>query len=232
MLKYISQSAISGYNLIQRINYMKLTKFKHACICLEKDGQAILIDPGAWTDDLVVPDNLIALIITHEHPDHYDPNKIHEILNKFPNLPIFAPQSVTEKSDLPNFQPTEVGKRMTIGAFEVNFVGGKHQTILEGYHPVFENIGVVIDGDFYHPGDSFYVPDCQIKTLSLPISAPWAKLSESADFLINIHPKLCIPIHDAVLSPNAIEVYDRWLKMVSAKNNIEYIRPSKPIEIS
>ena len=49
---------------------MRITKFGHACVRLETDGHVIVLDPGAFTEPEAV-DGATAVLITHEHADHY-----------------------------------------------------------------------------------------------------------------------------------------------------------------
>ncbi len=52
---------------------MRITKFGHACVRLEHDGRSIVLDPGMFTEPEAV-DGAGAVLITHEHPDHYQPD--------------------------------------------------------------------------------------------------------------------------------------------------------------
>ena len=48
---------------------MRLTKYTHACVRLERDGSVLVIDPGIWSE----PHALLgthAVLVTHEHCDH------------------------------------------------------------------------------------------------------------------------------------------------------------------
>jgi L-ascorbate metabolism protein UlaG (beta-lactamase superfamily) len=45
---------------------MQIKKFRHSCLELTIDNQAIVIDPGGWSTDFVAHPNIIAVIITHE----------------------------------------------------------------------------------------------------------------------------------------------------------------------
>ncbi len=54
---------------------MRITKFGHACVRIEHDGRSLAIDPGWFTDPEAV-DGVGAVLITHEHPDHYDPTRL------------------------------------------------------------------------------------------------------------------------------------------------------------
>ena len=40
---------------------MKLTKYEHACLTVEKDGKLLVVDPGAYTTDLPALESVIAI---------------------------------------------------------------------------------------------------------------------------------------------------------------------------
>ncbi len=52
---------------------MRITKFGHACVRVEHDGHTLVIDPGGFTEPEAV-DGADAVLVTHEHPDHYEPD--------------------------------------------------------------------------------------------------------------------------------------------------------------
>src|SRR4051812_50066303 len=54
---------------------MRITKFGHACVRIEHDGRTVVLDPGMFTDPGAV-DGADAVLITHEHPDHYLPDHL------------------------------------------------------------------------------------------------------------------------------------------------------------
>ena len=129
---------------------------------------------------------LLPVVITHEHPDHFDVSNLQTIVNTNPTVIIYAPRAVTVS--IPNL-PTRTVKaddEIMAQGFSLLFTGGTHATIHEDFHPQFENIGVVIDDIVYHPGDSFSLPGRAVKVLSVPIIAPWAKVSESMDFMVKV----------------------------------------------
>ncbi|MEX1059236.1 MAG: MBL fold metallo-hydrolase, partial [Candidatus Saccharimonadales bacterium] len=69
---------------------MKITKFVHSCLLVESPQINVLIDPGnfTWASHLLQVDKLPALdfiIITHEHPDHYDQQGLIKLSNRFPH---------------------------------------------------------------------------------------------------------------------------------------------------
>ncbi len=210
---------------------MKLTKYKHSCFTLEKDGKVLVIDPGAWATDFVAPENVTVVVVSHEHFDHFDPEKLQEIIAKNPEVVIYAPQAVVDQAgDLP-IQTAKPGEQVNVSTFSLEFVGGKHATIHAELHQPFENVGVIVNDTLYHPGDSLELPGRAVKVLSTPIIAPWEKVSESVDFLIAVKPEIAFPSHDAFLNENGIQLYDRWHSMAAEKHGITYQRIEGSIEI-
>ncbi len=65
---------------------------------------------------------------------------------------------------------------------------------------------MVDDGAFYHPGDSFFVPEQRIDVLALPTAAPWLKAGEVVDYLRAVSPRLAIPVHEALLAKPAVYI--------------------------
>ena len=54
---------------------MRITKFAHACVRIEHEGTVLVLDPGGFTDAEAV-DGATAVLITHEHFDHYEAAKL------------------------------------------------------------------------------------------------------------------------------------------------------------
>ena len=59
---------------------MKLTKFTHACVRLEKEGRVLVLDPGTFSETDQALAGAAAVLITHEHPDHIDVDAVTEAL--------------------------------------------------------------------------------------------------------------------------------------------------------
>ncbi|MFD9648363.1 MBL fold metallo-hydrolase, partial [Streptomyces sp. NPDC059082] len=62
---------------------MKLTKKSHACVRLEKDGRTLVLDPGMFTEEDAVL-GADALLVTHEHADHFDEGRLRAALDADP----------------------------------------------------------------------------------------------------------------------------------------------------
>ena len=74
---------------------MKVTKYQHACIVLEKEGASLIVDPGAYTHDFILPAHVAGIVITHEHPDHFDEKRVQQILEVHPKAIVIAHESIS-----------------------------------------------------------------------------------------------------------------------------------------
>lgn len=203
---------------------MKINKYQHACFTVESEGKLLVVDPGEWSTDLSPTGNIVAIVITHEHFDHCNSGLISTIFDKNPDVMIISNQSVLNKINLPiNKSVVTAGDSLQIEPFTLAFFGGQHATIRPNL-PLIDNLGVMINGQIYYPGDSFSVPDLPIDVLALPISAPWLKFSEAAEFLATTKPRLAFPTHDAILSDNGKQLLDAMISSVAEEIDTTYQR--------
>ena len=191
---------------------MRLTKFTHACVRLEKDGRKLLIDPGIWAEDEAFQDDT-DILVTHEHFDHIDVDRITALAALAANITVHAPAPVAALLAVMagHVRTVEVGDSFTAAGFRVAVVGGRHADIYDGL-PGCANVGYLVDG-LYHPGDSLFVPDHRVETLLVPTCAPWLKLAEAIDFVRTVTPRRAYSIHDAMLSSRGEVIIDRWLDL-------------------
>lgn len=209
---------------------MKLTKFEHACFTVEKDGRVLVVDLGNFTTDFVTPENVTAIVITHEHPDHFDTSQLQAIIDKNPNAVIVAHESITSRLDNFRIQAVAAGEHLTIGNFELDFYGGKHAIIYPDI-PTIANLGVMINDQIYYPGDSFTTPERDVKVLALPVAAPWMKISEAIDFARMVKPVHIFPTHDAILSDAGKDIADRVVRLL-VDTTTQYQRLTEPLELA
>ncbi|MEU2156357.1 MBL fold metallo-hydrolase [Streptomyces sp. NPDC019396] len=188
---------------------MKLTKKSHACIRLEKDGRTLVIDPGAFSEaDAAV--GAEAVLITHEHPDHFDETRLRVALDANPAAEIWTLRSVADQ--LSTAFPGRVhtvgnGDAFSAAGFDVQVYGELHAVIHPDL-PRVTNVGFLVDGSVFHPGDALTVPERSVDTLMLPVMAPWSKVSEVIDYVREIGPRRAIDVHDALLTELARPIYD------------------------
>ena len=100
----------------------------------------------------------------------------------------------------------EPDSTFTAAGFTVRSFGGQH-ALIHPLVPLVANIGYLIEGTLYHPGDSFVVPNgLTVKTLLVPIHAPWSKVGEVIDFVIACGAERAYPIHDALLNERGLNI--------------------------
>ncbi len=192
---------------------MRITKFGHACVRIEHDGNVVVIDPGMFTDPEAV-DGATAVLLTHEHADHYDPTNLAAT-----DAPVFTIAAVADQI---GSRSPEIRERTTVvlpgEAFDaglpVTAVGEKHAVIHPSF-PGFANSGYLVsvgDETVFHPGDSFELPGQPVAVLCVPVGGPWLKLSETLDFAKAVGATRTVAIHDRTLSDIGLGMLDDRLK--------------------
>lgn len=210
---------------------MLLTKYEHACFTLEKDNKVLVVDPGGWTTNLGPLENVAAIVITHEHADHFDPSTLDAIISRSPNAVIYTHQNITSQLGEPFMTtPVTAGDTVTIAPFTLEFFGGNHAVIHESFEPV-ANLGVMINNTVYYPGDSFVAPGVPVPVLALPVTAPWMKISEAIDFVNEVKPARVFPTHDIIASTQGKHLADRMIPAFVEAYGGTYQRLIEPIEV-
>jgi L-ascorbate metabolism protein UlaG (beta-lactamase superfamily) len=212
---------------------MKLTKYVHACVVLEQEGKKVVIDPGAFIQNLPELTGVVALIITHEHADHFNPEHVRQIVAANPDVEIFAAEGIAEQLQTIDVAAAVPGDSFTIAPFTIEFFGGKHAEI-HGGKPDVANVGVLVNGKVYYPGDSFDKPNKTPEVLLLPTSGPWLKIGEVIDFIDAVKPtKLVIPTHNALQSELGESVAESWIREVPQKYGatFEHLGADETIEL-
>jgi len=179
---------------------MRLTKYEHACVLVEDGDARILMDPGTYSHGFEDLTGLTAVLITHQHPDHVDVDRLRPLLERNPGTTVHtdeATAAILAEQDIAT-SAVRAGDHFDVGT-EISAYGVHHARIHEDIQLV-PNVGYLVGGRFFHPGDSFTIPDVPVDVLGLPTAAPWLKLAESIDYLRTVAPRVAVPIHEAVLS--------------------------------
>ena len=181
---------------------MLITKFGHACLLVEENRVRVLIDPGG-EEYCAIPENLedlSVILITHEHQDHYNVERIRKILEHNKSAQIVTNTAVGKKlkeSKL-DFQVIEDGQSITIHGLSIEGEGELHAVLHEEW-PRCANTGYRIGGRLFHPGDSLELPKLPVEIIALPVGGPWMSIGMGIEYARAVKPKIAFPIHDGGL---------------------------------
>jgi L-ascorbate metabolism protein UlaG (beta-lactamase superfamily) len=191
---------------------MRVTHLGHACLLVELAESRILIDPGSFSTGFEDLRDLDAVVITHQHADHLDEERLPALLAANRQAAVYADP---ESAELLGGTSTDVvvlteGERHLSGAATLRAVGRLHAVNHEGV-PRCTNVGVVLTADgestLYHPGDAYDGEPGDVDVLAVPLNAPWAKVAETIAFVRRVGPSQVVPIHDALLSTPGRRLY-------------------------
>jgi L-ascorbate metabolism protein UlaG (beta-lactamase superfamily) len=196
---------------------MILTRLGHATLLLETSDARMLIDPGGFSDRWHGLTDLDAILITHQHSDHFDKDNVTPLIATNPKAKVLVEPAVVEMITSSAARAAQVSSSVEIGDCTIDVVGGDHALIHEKI-PRIGNVGFVItesgSSRVFHPGDSYGTAPEGVDLLALPITAPWAKVGETIDFAVRVGAPRMIPIHDAIISPIGRPIYMRMCSSV------------------
>jgi L-ascorbate metabolism protein UlaG (beta-lactamase superfamily) len=202
---------------------MRVTKNEHASLRLDQNGETLLIDPGSFTTPLTDLTDVVGLVITHEHPDHWTPEHLDRILRASPDTPIYAPEGVARAAEGYDITVVSPGDSITVGAFTLRFFGGRHEVIHSSI-PVIDNVGVLVNDVLYYPGDSYAVPEgVQVDTLAAPLGAPWLRIGDAMDYVLAVKPRRAFGTHDMTLSVIGKGMHRQRLKWATEQGGGEFL---------
>ncbi|WP_336696689.1 MBL fold metallo-hydrolase [Curtobacterium sp. USHLN213] len=213
---------------------MEVTKLEHACQIVTEGSARLVIDPGNFTRPVDVT-GVVAVVVTHEHPDHVTPEQVRRILDANPGAVVIGPAGVARAlaggaSDVV-VDVVTAGDRRTVGPFDLSFHGTRHNLIHSSV-PIVDNTGVLVNGRLFHPGDSYTVPDVPVEVLAAPVGAPWLKVSEMMDYVLAVGPRLAYPVHEATLSDVGYGMHTgRLREAVEPSGSLVVLRPGESLTI-
>jgi L-ascorbate metabolism protein UlaG (beta-lactamase superfamily) len=185
---------------------MELLKHGHACVVLRDGERRLVIDPGAFTDPAAM-DGADAVLITHEHADHFEPQRIRAALDGDPALEVWTNKSVAAQLEGLGERVRVVGHgdAVTIAGFDVHVYGELHAEIHPEI-PRIANVGFLVGGQVFHPGDALTVPDEPVATLLVPMHAPWSRTADVIDYVRAVDADQAFAVHDGLLNDTGLGV--------------------------
>ncbi|MBF6237855.1 MBL fold metallo-hydrolase [Nocardia otitidiscaviarum] len=199
---------------------------------LETNDAAIVLDPGTLAPAIAF-ERVAAFLITHDHDDHVDVERVVAALAANPASRAWAPEAAAQRlsrAGAPADQIAIVSDETPFAAAELTIqpIVGDHATI---HHtlPDSPNVAYLIDHRILHPGDAFphLVNSPEIDVLFLPISGPWMRIADAIDYAAALQPRVVIPIHDGDLNEGGRALTDRLGPLLAGGGRYERLRTNE-----
>jgi L-ascorbate metabolism protein UlaG (beta-lactamase superfamily) len=193
---------------------MQLGHLGHSCVLVGTGETRVLLDPGNLTPGFDDVRGLDAILITHQHSDHMDPERLPSLVAANPGVRLLAesntvPQLAALGLSCETLTP---GDSVELGDAHVEVVGGEHALIHDDI-PRVGNVGLLISSVggpvVFHPGDSYGTIPQGVDVLLLPLTAPWTSIRETVTFARAVGAPEAVPIHDGGASTGGRAVYLR-----------------------
>ena len=212
---------------------MKITKYEQSCLDVTAGSSRLIIDPGSFLATIPDATGIDAIVFTHEHTDHFSPDRVRDLLDSSPDARLFGPSGVANVASAAEItvEVVHAGDTVEVGDLSLAFFGGVHNEIHSSI-PLIDNLGVLVDGRLYYGGDSYSVPDVAVEILAAPVGAPWLKIGEAMDYVLAVAPRLAFPVHDMTLSVAGKELGNARLQWATEQGGGTYqvLEPGESID--
>jgi L-ascorbate metabolism protein UlaG (beta-lactamase superfamily) len=183
----------------------------HASFQIKSGGKVIYIDLAEDADPSEKAD---LVLVTHSHPDHFDPSKIKKV-SKNTTTTIAPKDCVSKLGGKPKLVKT--GDDVHLGDIAVKAVEAynykRFRSPGQPYHPQGFGVGylITIGGrTIYHAGDTDFIPEManlgSIDVALLPSGGTYTMDNpEAAEAARTIKPKVAIPMHRRDTDPETFK---------------------------
>jgi L-ascorbate metabolism protein UlaG (beta-lactamase superfamily) len=211
---------------------MRLTKFGHSCLLVEEGQARLLLDPGTFSGGFEELRELTAVLFTHQHNDHLDLERLRGLLDRNPGVRVVSDEGSADALAEAGaaVEVVHADDELEVGGVGVQ-VAGRDHAVLHPDVPVVPNVGYLVGGRLFHPGDAFTPPGQPIELLAVPAAGPFLKLAESIDYLREVRPRVAVPIHERVLSDIGVSLHYGRLEELGARDGttLRVLDDGKPV---
>ena len=204
---------------------MKITKIGHCCLLIEVEGKRIITDPGSFTVDELITEDIDVVLITHEHADHLHIESVQKIVKSNPHVVVVTNSGVGKllTDSRISFVLLEGAQRAQFSGVNVEACDGAHEEIYEERGQV-QNTGYFIANKLFYPGDSFTDPKRKVDILAFPIGGPWCTVGNAIRYVLKLKPTHALPVHDGIERSDRVSILHRLPGIVFSEQGI-YFHP-------
>ena len=171
------------------------------------------------------------MLVTHQHADHLDLQRLRRLLDRSPGVRVVCDEGSAEPLGEAGAEIEVVhdGDELDVGGVGVR-VSGRDHAVIHPDIPVVPNVGYLVGGRLFHPGDSFTPPGRPVEVLAVPAGAPWLKVAEPIDYLRQVRPKVAVPVHELLLSQTGKALHYRQLEQLGG-TTLRVLDDGTPVEL-
>lgn len=207
---------------------MRITKFEQSCLLVEEGDSKLLIDPGTpFSNKHQISEMgiLDAVLITHEHADHFDASLCN-------NIPTHTDVYVNESTSKQLSRQVKIvgdGEPINAGNFSIKVIELPHCLMPDGSEGP-QNVGFLINDKLFHPGDGIELEGLSVENLALPINGPDVSMKRAFQFARQVSAKQAIAIHYDVFGANA-DLYEEFAKRFKQPFSLRVLDAGQSIDI-
>lgn len=208
---------------------MRVTHYGHSCLLLDTGSARLLIDPGTFAAGFEGLTGLDAVLVTHQHPDHLDAERLAPLLRANPDARLVVDRGTATQVDT-DHEVAGPGDALEIAGARVEVIGGGDHAVIHGDVPVIPNNAYLVDGTHLHPGDAFPSLPVPVDVLFLPTAAPWQKLADAITYLREVAPRTAVPIHQGILAVPGM-YYGHFERLGPEKTTVKVLDSGTPTRL-
>ena len=177
--------------------HVKIIRMGHAAVLIEASGTRLLIDPGnVSAPEAFDLEGLDGIVVTHQHPDHLDPDRIGALLDRNDGATLLCDPETADVVEHGEWTAHTHDDETFIGGLTVLGVGARHAEILPSL-PRIANTGVLVSAEgqptLFHPGDSYELPLTESTCSHSPSTPPGPRSARRSTSSPGSPPPRCSP---------------------------------------